>query len=159
MLTRDELVATVREKARILSDGKQVPRRSCGMAIAESFDRDPRPYQALRRGGITGVGHCGAIVAGGLVLGEVFGYPDAAAPVSIALRDAMTRYQAQVAKRLPRGPGGTVVCNDLVSPFPDFESDGRQLFCTMLTSTVAGIVAGIILELGGKLEPTPIRES
>jgi hypothetical protein len=159
MHTRDDLVAAVREKARLLYEGKQVPHRSCGMAIAETFDRDPRPYQALRRGGITGVGHCGAIVAGGLVLGEIFGYPDAAAPVSIALRDAMTRYQAEVAKRLPRGPGGTVVCNDLVSPFADFQSDGRLLFCTMLTSTVAGIVAGIILELGGKLEPTPIRES
>lgn len=158
MQTRDDLLAAVREKARVLSEGRQVRLRSCGMALAETFDRDPRPYQALRRGGITGVGQCGAIVAGGLVLGEIFGYPDPAAPVSIALRDAMTRYHAEVARRLPRGPGGSVICNDLVSPFSDFESDGRQLFCTMLTSTVAEIVAGIILDLGGSLAPTPIRE-
>jgi hypothetical protein len=156
MQTRDELVAAVREKARVLYEGKQVAHRSCGMAVAETFDRDPRPYQALRRGGITGVGHCGAIVAGGLVLGEVFGFPESSAAVSPALREAMTRYQAEVAKRLPRGPGGTVVCNDLTSPFADFQSDGRKLMCTGLTSTVAEIVAGIILDLGGTLEPTPI---
>jgi hypothetical protein len=159
MATRDELVEAVRSKARTLYEGKLVRHRSSGMAVAETFDCDPRPYQALRRGGITGVGQCGAIVAGGLVLGEVFGYPDAAAPISIALRDSMTRYQAEVARRLPRGPGGTIVCNDLISPFPDHQSDGRQLFCTVLTATVAGMVAEIILDLGGKLEPTPIRES
>ena len=88
-MTRQELVAAIREKARVLYEGKQVPHRSCGMAIAETFDREPRPYHALRRGGITGVGHCGAIVAGQLVLGELFGYPDSTAPTSIALKEAI----------------------------------------------------------------------
>jgi hypothetical protein len=159
MPTREALVAAVREKARLLYEGKQVPHRSCGMAIAEAFDRDPRPYHALRRGGVTGVGQCGAIVAGQLVLGEVFGYPDASAPTSIALRQAMTRFHEQVARKLPRGPGGTIVCNDIVSPFPDFSSDGRLLYCTVIASTVAEIVAEIIIDLGGTIDPKPIRET
>jgi hypothetical protein len=157
-MTREQLIAAIREKARILYEGKQVPHRSCGMAIAETFDREPRPYQALRRGGITGVGHCGAVLAGQLVLGEIFGYPDPAAPTSIALRDAIVRYQAEVARRVPRGPGGTIVCNDLVSPFPDFHAEPRALFCTALSAQVAEIVAEIVLDLGGTLEVTPIRQ-
>ena len=157
-MTRDQLIAAIREKARVLYEGKQVPHRSCGMAIAETFDRETRPYHALRRGGITGVGHCGAIVAGQLVLGELFGYPDSSAPTSIALRDAITRYQAEVARRVPRGPGGTIVCNDLVSPFADFQSEPRALFCTALAAQVAEIVAEIVLDMGGAIEVTPIRQ-
>jgi hypothetical protein len=157
-MSREQLIAAVREKARLLYEGRRVPHRSCGMAIAEAFDRDPRPYQALRRGGITGVGHCGAVLAGQLVLGELFGYPDSTAPTSITLREAVTRLQAEVARRVPRGPGGSIVCNDLVAPFADFHSDGRQLFCTVLTAQVAEIVAEIALDLGGRLQVTPIRQ-
>jgi hypothetical protein len=36
-------------------------------------------------------------------------------------------------------------------------SDGRQLFCTALTAQVAEIVAEIVLDLGGRLQVTPIR--
>lgn len=157
-MTREQLVAAVREKARVLYEGRQVPHRSCGMAIAETFDRDPRPYHALRRGGVTGVGHCGAVVAGQLVLGERFGYPDSTAPTSIQLREALTRFHAEVARRLPRGPGGSIVCNDLVSPFPDFHAEARGLFCTALTAQVAELVAEIVLDLGASLEVTPIRQ-
>jgi hypothetical protein len=156
-MTRAEVVAAIREKARILYEGKQVPHRSCGMALAEAFDRNPLPYQALRRGGVTGVGQCGAIVAGGLVLGELFGYPDPAAPTSITLREAMVRYHREVARRVPR-TGGSLVCNDLVAPFGEFASEGRALFCTAIVATVAEIVAEIVVDLGGALAPTPIRE-
>lgn len=58
------MIAAAREKAYILYEGKQVPHRSCGIALAETFDLPTRPYQALRRGGITGCGACGAIRAG-----------------------------------------------------------------------------------------------
>lgn len=157
-MTKEQLVAAVREKARVLYEGRQVPHRSCGMAIAEAFDREPRSYHALRRGGVTGVGHCGAVLAGQLVLGELFGYQDSTAPTSIALRQAITAFQGEVARRVPRGPGGTIVCNDLVSPFPDFHEEARGLFCTALTAQVAEIVAEIVVELGGPLEVTPIRQ-
>jgi len=157
-MTKEQLVEAIREKARLLYEGKQVPHRSCGMAIAEAFDREPRAYQALRRGGVTGVGQCGSIIAGGLVLGELFGYPVSTAPTSITLREAMKRFHLEVARRVPRGPQGTAICNDLVSPFPEFQSDGRALFCTAITATVAEIVATIALDLGAELEATPIRE-
>jgi len=157
-MTKEQVVAAIREKARVLYEGREVPHRSCGMAIAEAFDRNPLPYQALRRGGVTGVGQCGAIVAGGLVLGELFGYPDPAAPTSITLREAMVRYQREVARRVPRGAEGSIVCNDLVGPFGDFASEGRALYCTAIAATVAEIVAEIVVDLGGPLEPTPIRE-
>jgi hypothetical protein len=156
-MTREQLVAAVREKARVLYEGKEAPHRSCGMAIAETFDRATAPYHALRRGGITGTGHCGAVLAGQLVLGELFGYPDSTAPTSITLREAVVRFQREVAQRLPRGPRGSIVCNDLVSQFGEFHSEQRSLFCTVITATVAEIVAEIVLDLGGTLEVTPIR--
>ena len=62
-MTRDEIVAALREKTRVLYEGKQTPHRSCGIALAEAFDRGTAAYQALRRGGLTGEGQCGAIVA------------------------------------------------------------------------------------------------
>lgn len=157
-MTKSQVVAAIREKARILYEGRQVRHRSCGIAIAEAFDRPIAPYQALRRGGVTGAGPCGAVVAGQLVLGEFFGYPDPAAPVSVSLREAMTRYHAAVARRLPRGPQGSLVCGDLVGAFPDFETDERKLFCTVITATVAEIVAEIVIDLGGRLSPTPISD-
>ena len=62
-------ITAAREKAFVLYEGVQVPHRSCGIAIAETFNLPTRPYQALRRGGITGKGPCGAIRAGEHVLG------------------------------------------------------------------------------------------
>lgn len=156
---RETLVAAIREKARILYEGKQVPHRSCGMALAETFDLPTRPYHALRRGGLTGVGTCGAVLAGQLVLGELFGAPGATAPTSPVLLEAMRRYQAEVARRVPAGPGGTLVCNDLTSPFPEFLSEARAGMCTGLAATVAEIVAEIVVDLGGPLTVTPIRQA
>jgi hypothetical protein len=156
-MTRDELVAAIRERARVLYEGKVTPHRSCGMAIAEAMGREPRPYHALRRGGLSGLGHCGAILAGQLVLGELFGDPAPGAPVSPALKEAMTRFQAEVARRLPKGPGGTIVCNDLTSQFPIFQSEERAAFCTGLAADVAEILAGIAVDLGATLDARPIE--
>src|SRR6188472_4343478 len=86
------LVEAAAEKAFLLYEGKVVPHRSCGIALAETFGLPTRPYQALRRGGITGKGACGAIRAGEHVLGELLGDPDPTGAVTPALRDAITWY-------------------------------------------------------------------
>src|SRR5687768_2277061 len=88
-----ELIARAREKAYVLYEGKQVPHRSCGIALAETWGLPSRPYQSLRRGGITGEGECGAVKAGELILGELLGDPDPAGPVTDRLRGAMRWYQ------------------------------------------------------------------
>ena len=67
------LVAEAARKAHVLYEGRQVSHRSCGIALAETFGLPSAPYQALRKGGITGAGECGAIKAGELVLGEILG--------------------------------------------------------------------------------------
>jgi hypothetical protein len=157
-MTEQEIVAALREKARALYAGKDVPPRSSGVALAEAFDRGHQPYQGLRRGGVTGDGECGAVVAGRLLLGEMFGYPDPTAPVSLALREAMTLYRAEVARRLETGGAASLVCNELVRRFPVYHSDERLAFCTDIVASVAEIVAEIALKLGATLEPTPIRD-
>src|SRR6266446_10895012 len=83
-------IASARDKAFVLYEGVRVPHRSCGIAIAETFDLPTRPYQALRRGGITGKGPCGAIRAGEQVLGELLGDPDPIGAVTPELRAAVT---------------------------------------------------------------------
>src|SRR5438874_9986805 len=86
-------VSAARDKAFVLYEGVQTPHRSCGIAIAETFALPTRPYQALRRGGITGKGACGAIRAGEHVLGELLGDPDPAGGVTPELREAITWFQ------------------------------------------------------------------
>src|SRR5260370_12494851 len=91
-LAADELayIAAARDKAYVLYEGVRVPHRSCGIAIAETFSLATPPYQALRRGGITGKGSCGAIRAGEQVLGELLGDPDPTGPVTPSLRSAVS---------------------------------------------------------------------
>ncbi len=156
-MTRAEIVAALREKAYVLYEGKRTPHRSCGIALAETFDTDWQAYQALRRGGLTGEGQCGSIVAGQLLLGELLGDPDPTKPATEALTYAMVRYRAEVARRIQTGGAVSQVCNDLVARFPVFASDERVAFCTDIVVTVAEIVAGIALDHGVVLEPTPIR--
>src|SRR5215510_1153705 len=86
-------VAAARDKAFALYEGVRTPHRSCGIALAETFGLATPPYQALRRGGITGKGACGAIRAGEQVLGELLGDPDPIGAVTPALRAAVTWYQ------------------------------------------------------------------
>ena len=44
----------IRSKALVLYEGAVTAHRSCGIALAEAFDRPSAAYQSLRRGGITG---------------------------------------------------------------------------------------------------------
>ncbi len=140
--------AWAEERARLLYDGKAVAHRSCGVAIAEAFGRDGRPYVGLRRGGLTGEATCGAIGAGVLVLGEVFGAEDPASPSTPALVAAVQRYQALWQARVARGASTTVICNDLTGQFEAFASPERHAFCTDLATEVAGCVAQVMVEMG-----------
>lgn len=147
----DELVAWAQERCRLLYAGEQVAHRSCGIALAETFGRAPQPYQALRRGGLTGHGTCGALQAGLLILGEVFGDPDPTGPATETLQRAAARYRELWQAELGLA-GSSTVCNDLVSGFADFRGPQRHAFCTSLASRTARCVARTILELGGSLE-------
>jgi len=156
--TRDPFVAAAGDKARLLYDGVVVPHRSCGIAIAETFGRPTASYQALRRGGLSGQGECGAIVAGRLVLGEILGDPDPTGAVTPALRDAMERYEARWREHVDRGaaPGEGIVCNTLTGPFPIFRSPERHAFCTALATAVATAVAEALAEGGVTVPVTPV---
>jgi hypothetical protein len=157
-MTPAEIIAEAREKARVLYEGKRVAHRSCGIALAETFNLPTRPYQSLRRGGITGEGQCGAIKAGELILGEVFGDPDPGGPVTQSLREAMVYYQTAIAARVDRGGSPTIVCNDLTHRFQDFKSPERHGFCTGIAATVAEVLAETILKYGGHLQVTALPD-
>ena len=148
-MTRAELVASLAARTRWLYDGKETPHRSCGIALAETYGRATAPYQALRRGGITGAGTCGAVVAGQLILGELLGDPDPTGPVTPALRAAMTAYQAEIARRLDRP---SLVCNDLVRPFGEFGSPARHTHCLDLATTVSEVLADVLVGAGVPLD-------
>ena len=152
-----EVLVRVREKARVLYEGKDVPHHSCGIALAETFSLPTRPYQALRKGGITGEGLCGAVLAGQLVLGELLGDPSPTGQVTPALREAMGQYLATVRERVNRGTSVTLVCNDLTGQFPEFGSGQRLSFCTDIVVTVAEAVAEVLASHGRPIDPTPVR--
>lgn len=143
-----DLIARAESRARVLYDGVEVAHRSCGIALAETFGRTTAPYQALRRGGITGCGECGAIKAGELILGELLGDPDPTGGVTDELVSAARRYRELWLERVDRGeaPGDDIVCNTLTGPFHDFRGVERHAFCTRLAATVAGCVAQTLAE-------------
>jgi len=156
-------VALARRKAHVLYEGRLVAHRSCGIALAETFGLPSRPYQALRRGGITGDGECGAVKAGELVLGELLGDPDPTGAVTPALRTAMTWYQREIRARLAAqsildGPGGDIVCNTLTQRHGDFASAQRLQQCTSIAAEVAAAAAEAVLRNGGIVEIGPIPE-
>src|SRR5258705_9753833 len=101
-LTPDEAayITAARDKAFVLYEGVRTPHRSCGIALAETFGLPTPAYQALRRGGITGAGACGAIRAGEQVLGELLGDPSPTGAVTPALREAVVWYQDAWQRRL-----------------------------------------------------------
>jgi hypothetical protein len=134
-----------------LYEGERTPHRSCGIALAEAFNRPTPAYQSLRRGGITGQGTCGAVVAGQLLLGEFLGDPDPTGAVTPALRTAMTRYLARVEAELDRGSSPTLICNDMTAPHGEFMGPARHRFCTAVVGQVAQLVDEILREHG--LEP------
>jgi hypothetical protein len=143
---RDEIIDQARNTAFTLYAGEVTPHRSCGIAIAETFGRATGPYQALRRGGITGCGECGAVVGGRLVLGELLGDPNPTGAVTPQLRGAMVDFEARVQDRVDRGEG--IVCNTLTARFPEFRSPERAAFCTTIAATVAATVAEVALDQG-----------
>jgi hypothetical protein len=151
-----DAVAALREKARVLYEGKRVAHRSCGIALAETFGVATRPYQALRGGGITGEGPCGAVQAGRLILGEIFGDPDPTGAVTPALRGAIQHYESQIARRL--GEAQRASCRTLTGRFPVFQSEPRAAFCTGLAAEVAEVLAETVAKFGGALASATIPE-
>ena len=151
------LVARARDKAFVLYEGKQVAHRSCGIALAETWGLPTRPYQALRRGGITGEGQCGAIKAGELILGELLGDADPAGAVTDSLRGAMRFYQREIARRVDRGGAPDIICNSLTRRFADFAGAPRQDFCTNIAATVAEVTAEALVRFGYPFEITPLK--
>jgi hypothetical protein len=133
-------IARARDKAFVLYEGVATPHRSCGIALAETFGLATPAYQALRRGGITGKGACGAIRAGEQVLGELLGDPSPTGAVTSELRAAVAWYQDAWQRRLvPDEPD--IVCNNLVRPHGDFAGPARKAFCTNLAAEVAALTA------------------
>jgi hypothetical protein len=155
---RDETIAAAKIAAQTLYEGTVTPHRSCGIALAETFGRDPRPYQALRRGGITGCGECGAVVGGRLVLGELLGDPDPTGPVTPALRGAMVDFEGKLRGRIDRGhaEGDDIICNSLTGQFDEFRSAKRAAFCAAIASEVAGLVAEVAVYQGQPVRVSPV---
>lgn len=157
-LTPDDVayVAAARAKAFTLYEGERVPHRSCGIAIAETFGVPSRSYQALRRGGITGKGACGAIRAGEQLLGELLGDPDPAGAVTPALREAITWFQDAWLTRVRHGEPD-IVCDHLTRPHGDFAGAARKAFCTNLAADVAALAAEALCRFSDvRPEITPI---
>jgi hypothetical protein len=149
----DPRIEAARRKAHRLYEGVETPHRSCGIALAETFGLDTRPYQAFRKGGITGQGPCGSIQAGLAILGELLGDPDPTGPVTPALRAAAEDYRRRWNEQLFSGvEAPDIVCNHLTAPHGDFTGAPRRSFCTQLTSTVAAIVAELALRHGADIE-------
>lgn len=154
-------IEAAREKAFILYEGVQTPHRSCGIAIAETFGFPSGPYQSLRKGGITGCGECGAIVAGRLILGQMLGDPNPTGGVTPELRSAMEDFEACWRKRIDRGnaPADSIVCSDLTGQFVEFRSEERAHFCTSIAATVASICAEVALRHGYEVKIPPIEDT
>jgi len=130
----------IRSAAFVLYEGTRTPHRSCGIALAEALGRPSAAYQSLRRGGITGEGTCGAVVAGQLLLGEFLGDPDPTGKVTPALRAAIGEYMRRVKTELDRGPSVDLVCNNMTAPHGDFVGAPRHGFCTRVVAQVAQLV-------------------
>lgn len=147
----------IRSKAFVLYAGEETPHRSCGIALAEAFDRPTAAYQSLRRGGITGEGTCGAVVAGQLLLGEFLGDPDPTGKVTPALRGAMEVYLRRVRGELDRGESPDLVCKNMTAPHGEFMGARRHRFCTGVVAEVAQIVDEVLRGAGVEVEATGVR--
>ncbi len=148
-------VIAARQTAFTLYEGKLVAHRSCGIAIAETFGVPSRSYQALRRGGITGEGACGAIRAGEQILGELLGDPDPTGSVTPALRAAVNWYQQAWRRRImPTQPD--IICNNLVRPLGDFMGPVRARYCTHLAADVAELTAEALVRFAPSDSRPPV---
>ncbi len=146
-----------RARAELLYEGVRVPHRSCGIALAETFGLPTQSYQALRKGGLTGEGPCGAIAAGMLVLGELLGDPDPTGAPTDTLRTAAARYRAGLQTRV-EGALDTP-CNARTAPCGAFDGAARKAMCTALAGAVAETVATTLEEVGAPraLPPAPLE--
>ena len=150
-------VEAARLGGRLRYEGTILPHRSCGIALAETFGRATEPYQALRRGGITGQGECGTAVAGRMVLGEVLGDPDPGGATTPRLRVAMAELVARWGPRTGASCGAS--CNAMVEPFSDFRGVERKQFCTGLAAETAALVAETLLRNGVAVEVVSVEVS
>lgn len=150
------LIQQARAKAHTLYEGKTTPHRSCGIAIAETFNVPYGPYQPLRKGGLTGEGMCGAYLAGQMILGEFFGNPEPPGDMNDTLKAAVLYYREQWNQRVDRNGCASLVCNNLTAPFADFKSPERATFCTSLAAQTAEIVAETLVKFGAEFEITPV---
>ena len=148
-------IQQARETAYTLYEGKEIPHHSCGICIAATFGLPTRPFQALRKGGVTGVGECGAIVAGRLVLGYLLGDPDPTGPLRPILLEAMTHYEqlwharSAPGQALTRGDITDIACNTLVGHWSDdFWNPERVRYCAQLAAEVAACVAETLERFG-----------
>jgi hypothetical protein len=144
----------IRSEALRLYEGPETPHRSCGIALAEAFGRPTAPYQSLRRGGITGRGTCGAVMAGQLLLGEFLGDPSPTGAVTPALVEASKTYQSRLDTELDRGSSPDLICNSMTAPHGDFKGPARHAFCTSVVAQVAQLVDETLREHGVSVEPT-----
>jgi hypothetical protein len=146
----------IRSKAFVLYEGSRTPHRSCGIALAEAFDRPTAAYQSLRRGGVTGEGTCGAVVAGQLLLGELLGDPNPTGKLTPALASAMRAYLDRVRHELDRGSSPDLVCNNMTAPHGEFTGSARHRFCTRVVAQVAQLVDEVLKEHGTEHHPTAL---
>lgn len=145
-MTREAYAAAARERAELLYRGEVVAHRSCGIALAETFGLPSRSYQALRKGGLLGLGPCGALQAGVLVLGELLGDPDPTGAPTPALREGVARYRAALVRSVDADPDAS--CNVRTSAFSDFGSPARAASCVSLAGRAAEAVAELLWDLG-----------
>lgn len=143
---RARYAAAARARAEALYAGEKTPHRSCGIALAETFGLPSPSYQALRKGGLTGDGACGAIVAGMLVLGELLGDPSPTGPPTPDLRSAAVAYRAAIQARLDGTPETS--CNTRTARFESFASSERARHCTTIAAVAAECVAEVLWDLG-----------
>jgi hypothetical protein len=139
------LIDKARERAESLYRGDIQPHHSCGASLARTFDLNARPYQALRRGGISGERFCGSLRGGELVLGELLGDPDPTGAVTDELRAATLWFQEQIPRRFDRGSSPDYACNNLTAPKGDFMGPERKSFCTSWTGEVAALAAEAVI--------------
>lgn len=148
-------IESVRQRATTLYRGEEIPHHSCGASLAVTFGVSARPYQSLRRGGITGQRFCGSIRGGEMLLGELLGDADPTAAVTAELRTAINWYQEQIPSRFERGESADYVCNHLTAPLGEFMGPRRKQFCTDLTGEVAALTMEAILRFAPSLASQP----
>lgn len=151
------LVAAARLKAWTLYAGVETAHRSCGISLAETFGLPTRPYQSLRKGGLRGLGPCGAMMGGQLVLGEVLGDPDPTGRPTEALLTASAWFDEQLSTRVDRARARGWVCNDLTGQFKEFSSPERAAFCTRLATEVATLTAEALVRAGALTTVEPVE--